>query len=93
MLSHPCLLQVIRDFHIETICEAAVSAGLKETALADIGIAWLSGDIIGQELTDQRLMSCARELGEIERDSLLYGRGEGLAKQVGEAIATMERLS
>jgi hypothetical protein len=44
-------------------------------------------------LADQRLSSCARELGEIELDIVLYCRDEGLAKQVGEVIAAMERLS
>jgi DNA-binding transcriptional LysR family regulator len=98
MLSRPCLPQVIRDFRIETICESAVSVSLKEMALADMGIAWLAGDIVRQELVrqelaDQRLISCACERGEIELDIILYYRGEGLAKQVGEVIAAMERLS
>jgi hypothetical protein len=103
MLSRPCLPQVIRDFRIETICESAVSASLKEMALADMGIAWRAGDIVRQErvrqkrvrqeLADQRLISCARERGEIELDIILYYRDEGLAKQVGEVIAAMERLS
>jgi DNA-binding transcriptional LysR family regulator len=108
MLNRPCLPQVIRDFRIETICESAVSPSLKEMALADMGIAWLAGDIVRQELVrqelvkqelvkhelaDQRLISCARERGEIELGIILYYRDEGLVKQVGEVIAAMERLS
>jgi DNA-binding transcriptional LysR family regulator len=98
MLSRPCLPQVIRDFRIEIICESAVSASLKAMALADRGIAWLAGDVVRQELVrqelaDQRLISCARERGEIELDIIPYYRDEGLAKQVGEVIAAMERLS
>jgi hypothetical protein len=98
MFSRPCLPQVTRDFRIETICESAVSASLKEMALADMGIAWLTGDIVRQErvrqeLADQRLISCACERGEIELDIILNYRDEGLAKQVGEVIAAMERLS
>jgi DNA-binding transcriptional LysR family regulator len=92
-LSATCLPQVIRDFRIETICESAFSASLKEMALADMGIAWLAADIIKQELADQRLVSCARELGEIELDIVLYYRDEGLARQVGEVIAAMQWLS
>jgi hypothetical protein len=98
MLNRPCLPQVIRDFRLETICESAVSASLKELALADRGIAWLAGDIVRQELVrqelaDQRLISCARERGEIELDIMLDYRDEGLVKQVGEVIASRERLS
>jgi DNA-binding transcriptional LysR family regulator len=108
MLSRPCLPQVIRDFRIEIICESAVSASLKAMALADMGIACLTGgvvrqelarqelvkqELVRQELADQWLISCARERGEIELDIIPYYRDEGLAKQVGEVIAAMERLS
>ena len=61
--------------------------------LADLGIACLTGDIIGQELTGQRLVSCARERGEIEFDGVFYCRDEGLARSMGEVMATMDRLS
>jgi len=90
-LAGSCLPQVIRDYRIETICESAFSASLKEMALADMGIAWLAGEIIGQELSDRRLLSCAPQLGEIELDIVLYYRDEGLARQVGEVIAAMEQ--
>jgi DNA-binding transcriptional LysR family regulator len=92
-LAGSCLPQVIRDYRIETICESAFSASLKEMALADMGIAWLAGEIIGQELADRRLVSCAPELGEIELDIVLYYRDEGLARQVGEVIVAMEQKS
>jgi hypothetical protein len=72
-------------------------------ALVDMGIAWLAGDIVRQELVrqelvrqelaEQRLISCACERGEIVLHIILYYRDEGLAKQVGEVIVTMERLS
>jgi len=61
--------------------------------LADLGPAWLTGDISGQQLTDQRLISAVRGRGEIEFDSVFYCRDEGLVKPVGEVIATMERRS
>ena len=55
--------------------------------------ALLAEDIIGRELAAQRLISRACELGEIELDSVLYGRDERLAQQVGEVITSMPRLS
>ena len=44
-------------------------------------------------LADQRLISRARELGEIELDSKLYSLDEKLAQQVAEVIAAMESSS
>jgi len=61
--------------------------------LADMGIAWLTGEMCGQELADGRLVSYASELGQIELDIVLYYRNEGMARQVGEVVAAMERLS
>jgi DNA-binding transcriptional LysR family regulator len=88
-LGGACLPQVIRDYRVEIICETAFSASLKEMALADMGIAWLARDIIGAELQQGRLLSCAAELGEIELDIVLYYRDEGLAAEVGEVIAAL----
>jgi DNA-binding transcriptional LysR family regulator len=88
-LGGACLAQVNRDYRVETICESAFSASLKEMALADMGIAWLAREIIDAELQQERLLSCAAELGEIELDIVLYYRDEGLAAEVGEAIAAM----
>lgn len=91
VLAGSCLPRVIRNYRVETICESAFSASLKEMALADMGIAWLAGEIIGQELADRRLVSCVAELGEIELDIVLYYRDEGLAARVGEVIADQGR--
>ena len=86
-LAGSCLPELNRDFRVESICESAFSASLKEMALADMGIAWLPGDIIRQELADKSLVSFAALLGEVELDILLYYRAETLAIKVGEAIA------
>jgi DNA-binding transcriptional LysR family regulator len=88
-LNNGCLPRVIRDYRVETICESAFSASLKEMALADMGIAWLASDLIQQELADGRLLSCADQLGEIELDIVLFYRDAGLAARVGELIAEM----
>ena len=66
-------------------------------ASGDMGIVWFAGDIIRQELAEQQLISCARELKEIELDILLdvwpYYRDPGLPKQLGELILAMVRRS
>jgi len=89
-LAGGCLPRVIRDYRVETICESAFSASLKEMALADMGIAWLAEDIIRQELDDQRLVCYAELLGQVELDIVLYYRDEALSAKVGEVIADME---
>jgi len=61
--------------------------------LADLGTACLTGDIIGQELTGQRLVSCVRKPGGIEFDGVFYCRDEGLARPMDVVMATMDRLS
>jgi DNA-binding transcriptional LysR family regulator len=88
-LGGSCLPRVIREYRVETICESAFSASLKEMALADMGIAWLAREIIDAELRQGQLLSCAAELGELELDIVLYYRDEGLAAEVGEVIAAM----
>ena len=68
------------------------SASLKEMVLADMGIAWLAGELIKQELAAHKIVSYAAELGEIELDTVLYYRDGELAAKVGEVIAGMDGL-
>jgi len=91
-LAGACLPRVIRDYRVETICESAFSASLKEMALADMGIAWLAEGIIHKELDDQRLVCFAEQLGQVELDIVLYYRDEALSARVGEVIADLESL-
>ncbi len=56
---------------------------------ADMGIAWLAEEITRQELDDQRLVSYADQLGQVELDIVLYYRDEALSARVGEVIADM----
>lgn len=83
------LPELMRDYRVDSICESAFSASLKEMALADMGVAWLPGEIIRQEIADGRLVSYGAQLGEVELDIVLYYRAEALALQVGEAIARL----
>lgn len=91
-LAAGCLPDVIREYRVESICESAFSASLKEMVLADMGIAWLAGELIKKELADHKVVSYADELGEIELDIVLYYRDEELAVKVSEVVATMDYL-
>lgn len=88
-LAGSCLPEVIRDYRVESVCESAFSASLKEMVLADMGIAWLAREIIEQELADNRLVSYEAEFGSTELDIVLFYRDEALAARVGEVIAQM----
>ena len=92
VLASSCLPGVLRNYRIETICESAFSASLKEMVLADMGIAWIARELINQELDDQRLVSFGPELGETDLDVVLYYRNEELAVKVGALIAEMDYL-
>lgn len=91
-LSGSRLPKLIRDYRVESICESAFSASLKEMALADMGIAWLPGDIIRQAIADNTLVSYGALLGEVELDIVLYYRADPLAVKIGEAIARQANL-
>ena len=82
-LGYDCLPQVIRDYRIETICESAFSASLKEMALADMGIAWLARDIIDEELGSGRLaVLCRRTRRDRARYRAALPRRARLARVV-----------
>ena len=86
-LAGSCLPDVIRDYRVESICESAFSAGLKEMVLADMGIAWLASEIIEADLAANNVVSYAGALGEVELGIALYYRDEGLAAEVAAVIA------
>ena len=92
-LSGSRLPELIRDYRVESICESAFSASLREMALADMGIAWLPGDIIRQSVADNTLVSYGALLGEVELDIVLYYRADPVAVKIGEAIARQANLS
>ncbi len=85
-----CLPEVIRDYRVEVVCESAFSASLKGMVLADMGIAWLAGEIIEKELSEGAIVSFGSLLGETELDIVLYFRDEGLPAKVGEIIAEFQ---
>jgi len=86
-LAGSCLPEVIRDYRVEVICESAFSASLKEMMLADMGIAWLAGELIDKELAEGFCVSFEPLLGGVDLDIVLYYRDEGLSAKVGQVIA------
>lgn len=75
-----------RDYRVEIICESAFSASLKEMALADMGIAWLTRDIVARELERGELLSLAPALGQLPLDIVLFCKDQALARRVGDAL-------
>ena len=91
-LAGSCLPEMIRDYRVEAICESAFSASLKEMVLADMGVAWLPGDIIRREISEGSVVSYGAQLGEIDLDIVLHYRDEALAARAGEVIAASGKL-
>jgi len=85
-----CLPEVFRDYRVEVVCESVFSASLKGMVLADMGIAWLAGEIIEKELCEGTIVSLGSFLGETELDIVLYYLDEALPAQVGQIIAEFQ---
>ena len=92
-LEGSCLPGVIRDYRVEVVCESAFSASLKGMVLADMGIAWLAGDIIEKELSEGTVVSFGSLLGETDLDIVLYFRDDGLPAKVGQIIAGFQGVA
>ena len=93
-LNKTCLPDVLRDFRIEIICESGFSASLKEMALADMGIAWLSQALIEKDLKAGTLISLEDDLGATELDVVLYYRVDkqsSRANVVYDALLAMQK--
>ena len=65
----PALMKTV---NVETICESAFSAGLKEMAVNGMGIAWLPAGLIGAELKSGHLHSLEAQLGRCPMEVVLY---------------------
>lgn len=55
LIQDQCLGDLTRERPIEVVCESAFAAGLKEMALAGMGMAWLPLSLVSIELADGRL--------------------------------------
>ncbi len=89
ILANSCLPDVIRDYRVEAVCESAFSASLKEMVLADMGIAWLAGEIIERELASGECISFEPWLGSADLEIVLYYRNESQSGRIGQVIAQM----
>ena len=69
-----CIPALLREFRVEVICESAFSASLKEMALANMGIAWLAGDLIRDEIASGQLCSLESVIGSEALSLVLYYR-------------------
>ena len=71
-LTNTCLPSVMRDYRIEIICESAFSASLKEMALSDMGMTWLTEGMIRDEIKTGKLISLENIFGGAELDIVLF---------------------
>lgn len=63
VVQRECLPALVRRYSIDSACESAFTVGLKEMALAGMGIAWLPRGLIERELGSGELVSLQELLG------------------------------
>jgi DNA-binding transcriptional LysR family regulator len=79
-----CLPGLVREYSIDSACESAFTVGLKEMALAGMGVAWLPHGLIERDLQAGRLRSLQPLLGSPRLVIALCTRGAGLPGAVAE---------
>ncbi|MGM0560026.1 MAG: LysR family transcriptional regulator [Pseudomonadota bacterium] len=72
ILRRECLLDLVKNNTIETVCESAFTMGIKEMAISDMGLSWLPKKIIEDELMRGKLISLENDLKSIKLDVCLY---------------------
>lgn len=80
-----CLPELTRHHTVETACESAFTVGLKEMALAGMGLAWLPQGLIERELDTGTLISMHEQLGSLPLSIVIY-------RLPGHRPATLDQL-
>ncbi|GHE19971.1 LysR family transcriptional regulator [Halomonas urumqiensis] len=89
VLSSPYLLDLQRHYDVELVCETAFTIGIRELALAGLGIGWLPHGLIESELEAGNLVSLLEQLGGPMLVVACYrqpGDGASAADQLWELI-------
>jgi len=63
ILAAPYLLNLQHRYDVELVCETAFTIGIRELALAGMGVAWLPHGLIEEELARGNLVSVLETLG------------------------------
>ncbi|MEX0730832.1 MAG: LysR substrate-binding domain-containing protein [Aquisalimonadaceae bacterium] len=71
-----------RAHTIETVCESAFTVGLKEMALAGIGVAWLPRALIERELESGALLSLEGALESLDIGIAVYRRSDASSNRL-----------
>lgn len=62
-LAAPYLLDLQRRYDVEVVCETAFTVGIRQLALAGLGIGWLPHGLIEEDLETGKLVSLLESLG------------------------------
>ncbi|MCG8692192.1 MAG: LysR family transcriptional regulator [Minwuiales bacterium] len=82
---------LIKTVNVETICESAFSAGLKEMAVNGMGIAWLPASLIDAELKAGQLHSLEAHLGRCPMEVVLYATANASSADSERAWQIMQK--
>ncbi len=88
-----CLPSLLTRHGIETVCESAFTAGIKEMALFGLGIAWLPQGLIERELRAGTLISLEDQLVSAQLTLVLQRLHHNPAPAVDDIWRLLERES
>lgn len=84
-----CLPDVHRRFTVETVCESAFTAGIKQMALAGMGIAWLPYGLVAPEIRESKLHVLTDRFRTFDITVVLYARSGGRSAEVEHMWRTL----
>lgn len=84
------LRTVARTYRVETVCESAFTVGLKEMALAGMGIAWLPRALVAREMEQGRLTNLAPLLPELALTIAIHRLGSDRSERMAAIWSLLE---
>lgn len=88
-----CLPDIERRYGVETVCESAFTAGLKEMALAGMGVAWLPHALVSREISEGKLRPLHDMFETSELMIVVYGRRNGQSLEIDTLWQTLRRTA
>lgn len=74
-IATPFLLDLQRHYDVEVVCETSFTVGIRQLALAGLGVAWLPHGLIEQDLETGKLVSLLEGLGGPRLEVACYRNG------------------
>jgi DNA-binding transcriptional LysR family regulator len=74
VIERACLRELVMTRNIEVVCETAYSTGLKQLAVAGLGIAWLPDSLVADDIAAGALQSLTETFAAPELQIVMYAQ-------------------